>query len=169
MRWNYLSIPKIQRCNGWCLGWISNLIIMLGFKLIRAFKGVQELGKNMTNADSTRFCSSSGPVFYLTLSKVSANERRHYMCNVFFRWLRPCPAIEGPRVPIHWRFFHRNSAKTLLLHNSVHASTVKVRCDPFNKIWMRAKWNFHRIRITIKKMATEIVPLGEAFYWHGLT
>ena len=29
-------------------------------------------------------------VFYLWLNKVSANEGRHYICNVFPQWLEPC-------------------------------------------------------------------------------
>ena len=37
--------------------------------------------------------ASSGPIFYLWQSKVSANERRRYICNVFFQWLRPCSTI----------------------------------------------------------------------------
>ena len=32
--------------------------------------------------------------FCIWLSKVSANERRHYKCNVFSHWLRPCSAID---------------------------------------------------------------------------
>ena len=35
----------------------------------------------------------SGPVFYLWLNKVSANERRRYIYNVFSHWLRPCSTI----------------------------------------------------------------------------
>ena len=35
----------------------------------------------------------SGPIFYLWLSKVLANERRCYKCNIFSHWLRPCSAI----------------------------------------------------------------------------
>ena len=38
--------------------------------------------------------SWSGPIFYLWLSKVLANERRRYLCNVFSHWLRPCSAID---------------------------------------------------------------------------
>ena len=37
----------------------------------------------------------SGPIFCLWLSKVSANERRRYICNVFSHWQRPCSAIHG--------------------------------------------------------------------------
>ena len=37
---------------------------------------------------------SPGPIYYLSLNKVSANERRPYICNVFSDWLRPCSAID---------------------------------------------------------------------------
>ena len=40
------------------------------------------------------FSKSPKPVFYLWLSKVSANEGRRYLCNVFFHWLRPCSAMD---------------------------------------------------------------------------
>ena len=36
----------------------------------------------------------SGPFSYLWPSKISANERRRYICNVFYHWLRPCSAID---------------------------------------------------------------------------
>ena len=43
----------------------------------------------------------SGPVFCnLWPSKVSANEREHYTCNIFPHWVRPCPTID-----IKWRSF----------------------------------------------------------------
>ena len=38
-----------------------------------------------------------GLVFYLWLSKVSVNERRHYICNVFSHWLRHFSAIGRQR------------------------------------------------------------------------
>ena len=31
-----------------------------------------------------------GPIFYLWPSMVLANKRRHYLCNIFSYWLRPC-------------------------------------------------------------------------------
>ena len=37
------------------------------------------------------------PVFYIWLSKVSAKERRRYICNVFSHWLRPCSVIDRNR------------------------------------------------------------------------
>ena len=37
------------------------------------------------------------PVFYQWLSKVLANERRCYICNVFSNWPRPCSAIDRKR------------------------------------------------------------------------
>ena len=50
----------------------------------------------------------SGTVFYLWLSKVSANERRRYICNVFSHWLRPCSTIS---------LFHTPAGSA---HRSVH-------------------------------------------------
>ena len=38
--------------------------------------------------------SRSGSVLYLWLSKVSANERWLYICNIISHWLRPCSAID---------------------------------------------------------------------------
>ena len=35
---------------------------------------------------------TQGPFSYLWLSKVLANERRRYICNVFSHWPRPCSA-----------------------------------------------------------------------------
>ena len=48
-------------------------------------------------------------VLYLSLSKVLANERRRYMCNVFSHWLRPCLVI------------HRNCPQAPELQKTVHA------------------------------------------------
>ena len=39
-------------------------------------------------------CSFPEPDFYLWLRKVSANEGRRYICNVFPHWPRPCSAID---------------------------------------------------------------------------
>ena len=36
-----------------------------------------------------------GPVFSFGLSKVLANQRRRYICNILSHWPRPCSAIEG--------------------------------------------------------------------------
>ena len=35
-----------------------------------------------------------GPIVYLWLNKVSANERKLFICNVFSHWLRFCSAID---------------------------------------------------------------------------
>ena len=40
------------------------------------------------------FMRQLGPVFYLGLSMVSANERRRYVCSVFSHWLRCCSTID---------------------------------------------------------------------------
>ena len=39
-------------------------------------------------------CWCSGPFCYLLLSMVTANARRHYLCNISSYWLRPCSAID---------------------------------------------------------------------------
>ena len=46
---------------------------------------------------------NSEPILYLWLCKVSANERRHYMCNVFSHWPRPCIVIDR-KLMILWYY-----------------------------------------------------------------
>ena len=62
-----------------------------------------------------------GPVFYLWLSKVSANERRHYICNVFSHWPKPCSTIDT--------FNERASVNELTLE--VHLITIAVSLQNF--------------------------------------
>ena len=49
--------------------------------------------------DNLHIHNCSEPVFYLWLSKVSANKRRRYICNVFSNWLRPCSAVDRKQAP----------------------------------------------------------------------
>ena len=41
-----------------------------------------------------------GPVFYLLLSIVPANDRRCFICSIFSHWPRPCSAIDGKQILI---------------------------------------------------------------------
>ena len=50
-------------------------------------------------------CTYHRPVFDLWLNKVSVNERRLYMCNVFCQ-LRPCPGIDKTMGHISWNSSH---------------------------------------------------------------
>ena len=36
-------------------------------------------------------------VFYVWLSNVLANDRVHYICNAFYRWLTPSPSVDRKR------------------------------------------------------------------------
>ena len=49
---------------------------------------------------AARKLSLSGPIFYLWLSKISANERRRYFCSVFSHWLIPCWASDRKWDPV---------------------------------------------------------------------
>ena len=53
----------------------------------------------------------AGPVFYLWRSKILANERRRYICNVFSHWLRPCSVIDRKHITVmsKWARWHLNS------------------------------------------------------------
>ena len=77
----------------------------------------------------------AGPFFNLWLSKVSANERRRYRCNVFSHWLRPCSVGDGKVVILtHWgRVMHICIGKLTIGSND---SLSPGRCQAI--IWTNA-------------------------------
>ena len=66
----------------------------------------------------------SGPIFYLWLNEVLANERRLYMCHIFSHWLRP------------WSAIHKQQAKISLV------TDVGTR-ESTRKIWVVNIWLSH--------------------------
>ena len=88
--------------------------------------------------------------------------------------------------PFHERFFHHisNSMENWCKCNSIvryHITTIFCTCndsttvvacvkfhsDHFTTIWMRAKWNFHRILITMEKSFVKWTP-GPCLLWSGI-
>ena len=75
----------------------------------------------------------SGPIFYLWLNEVLANERRLYMCHIFSHWLRP------------WSAIHRQQAKISLV------TDVGTR-ESTRKIWVVNIWLSHVFFVKLREL-----------------
>ena len=93
--------------------------------------------------------SGSGSVFLLWLSKVSANERRCYICNIFSHWLGPCSDTESKLVlvwgllsqfpPVHYfLIFSALSKHTIDIeyHLNIWQVPPQLSCGDTCQIWM---------------------------------
>ena len=76
--------PQLSTCQVWM--WYSIAKV--------CFDSSEKLGKWWNRGN---WLSNPDPCcgLHLRLSKVLANERRCYLCNVFFHWLKPCSAVDG--------------------------------------------------------------------------
>ena len=56
--------------------------------------GIEQMTGLYLNLSLPSAYTSTKPIFYRRLSKISANESRLYICNVFSYWLQSCSTID---------------------------------------------------------------------------
>ena len=74
-------------------------------------------------------------VFFLRLSKVSANERRRYICNVFSHWLRPGSATERKRTPFLPIHMFTHNLQDCFIDTVVISSSTKCQWRSSEENW----------------------------------
>ena len=70
---------------------------------------------------------AAGLAYYLWLNKVSANERRHYICNAFSHWLRPGSVIERKQALTIWLLIH-GTLSVMKINGISQFSTSTISC-----------------------------------------